>query len=94
MSPFEAIMLICFGAAWPLSIWKSISSKSTKGKSLLFMVVIFVGYLSGTVHKIFFSFDLIIILYIFNAVMVFTDLMLYFRNRKAELDSEKSQAEI
>ena len=32
MSIYEIIMLICFGAAWPFSIYKSLKSKSTKEK--------------------------------------------------------------
>ena len=31
---FEAIMLICFGIAWPFSIYKLIETKKAKGKSI------------------------------------------------------------
>ena len=40
---FETIMLICFGAAWPLAVYKSHKTKSTKGKSLAFLYIIFLG---------------------------------------------------
>ena len=40
MSIFEAGMLLCFGAAWPMNIIKSIKTKSTKGKSLPFLLTI------------------------------------------------------
>ncbi len=30
ISFFEAIMLVCFGLAWPLNIIKSLRTKSTK----------------------------------------------------------------
>ena len=79
MSIFEAVMLICFGIAWPFSIFKTWKSKSVEGKSLKFLIVIFIGYISGIIHKIFYSFDYIILLYIFNAVMVGTDLILYLK---------------
>jgi len=46
MSPFEAGMLICFGASWPLDIYKSLKSRSTAGKSVMFMFVLCVGYFS------------------------------------------------
>jgi len=46
MSVFEAIMLICFGAAWPLSIYKSYVSRTTAGKSVIFLYVIFAGLYS------------------------------------------------
>ena len=37
---FETLMIVSFGVSWPLSIIRSIRSKSTKGKSLLFMCFI------------------------------------------------------
>ncbi|NOZ69843.1 MAG: hypothetical protein GXP46_11520 [Deferribacteres bacterium] len=82
MSIFEIIMLICFGAAWPFSIYKSYKSRTNAGKSLLFLYVIFTGYVAGTLHKIIYSFDPVIILYITNGLMVFTDLLLYYRNKR------------
>ena len=81
MSPFEILMLVCFGAAWPFSIYKSWRSREVAGKSVLFLVVIFLGYVSGTIHKIFYNFDYVIVLYVLNGVMVFIDIMLYYRNR-------------
>ena len=41
----EAIMLILFGISWPFNLMKSIKTRSTKGKSLLFLVLIEVGYM-------------------------------------------------
>ena len=81
MSEFEAIMLICFGAAWPVSIYKSYKSKTNDGKSLLFLIVVAIGYISGVTHKLIYNFDLVIYLYIANAVMIFTDIALYYRNK-------------
>jgi hypothetical protein len=81
MSAFEIIMLVCFGSAWPLSIYKSLRSRAIAGKSLPFLVVILVGYAAGTLHKIFHSMDFVIVLYILNFLMVLTDIVLYFRNR-------------
>ena len=82
MSVFEVIMLVCFGAAWPFSIYKSYRSKSNRGKSVVFLFIVLVGYIAGILHKILFNYDLVIILYIINAVMVSVDILLYFRNRK------------
>jgi len=82
MSVFEMIMLICFGAAWPLSIYKSYTSKSTQGKSFFFLVVIMIGYISGIINKLFYNYDWVIFLYILNLLMVFTDTLLYIRNSK------------
>ena len=84
MSIFEIIMLSCFGAAWPASIWKSFKSKSTKGKSLHFLVIIETGYIAGMMHKIFYNFDPVFYLYLLNFVMVSVDMILYFANSKLE----------
>jgi hypothetical protein len=82
MSIFEIIMLICFGAAWPFSIYRSYTSRSVEGKSLLFLLVIFLGYIAGILHKIFFYYDNVIFLYTLNMLMVGTDILLYLRNRR------------
>ena len=84
MSVFEALMLICFGIGWPVSIIKSLKTKVVKGKSPLFMAIVFTGYASGIVHKAFFSTDWVIVLYVMNFVFVGTDLLLYYRYRGAE----------
>ena len=79
---FEALMLICFGFAWPFSIWKSYKSETNSGKSLYFILVVDFGYFCGIIHKIFWSFDMVIILYIINFIMVTTDILLYYRNSR------------
>ncbi len=79
MSVFEAIMLICFGLSWPVSIAKSLRTKVVTGKSPAFMAILCVGYASGIVHKILFAFDWITALYAINLVMVAIDLSLYYR---------------
>ncbi len=81
MSIFEIIMLACFGAAWPFSIYKSWKTRQVAGKSLPFLLVLFVGYIAGILHKLFFRYDLVIFLYILNAAMVAADIALYLRNR-------------
>lgn len=84
MSIFEIIMLICFGAAWPASIYRSYVSRTTAGKSLLFLLIVEVGYIAGIFHKVLNSPDLVIYLYVLNGIMVFVDMMLYWRNRRIE----------
>ena len=54
-SIFEFGMLACFGICWPVSVWTSVKTKRTEGKSLLFMAIVFVGYISGVVHKVYYS---------------------------------------
>lgn len=89
MSILEAIMLICFGAAWPFSIVKSIKSKSTNGKSLLFLVVLILGYIAGIANKLLNNNDIVLYLYILNLVMVSTDAILWIRNKKIENTDNK-----
>lgn len=84
MSPFEVLMLVCFGSAWPVSIYKSWTSRRTGGKSILFLYIIGSGYIAGTLHKIFFSFDPVIALYLLNFLMISVDIVLYYRNRRIE----------
>ncbi len=84
LSIFEVGMLLCFGFAWPTNIIKSLKSKSTGGKSPMFLVIILVGYIFGIIHKITYSRDIVLVLYILNLLMVSIDLSLYFRNKKLE----------
>jgi len=79
MSIFEAVMMICFGISWPVSIAKAVRTKVVAGKSPLFMAIVLVGYMSGVVHKMLYSLDWVIVLYLLNMVMVAIDLALYVR---------------
>lgn len=81
MSIFEIGMLVCFGFAWPAAIMKSIKTKSVEGKSVLFLYIVMTGYLFGIVHKIVNNLDFVVFLYALNFLMVFTDLMLYYKNK-------------
>ncbi len=83
MSPdiFEAIMLICFGCAWPFSIYKTWKTKSSSGKSIFFISIIFIGYVSGILFEALGELNDVIYLYILNFVMVFADLVLSLKYR-------------
>ena len=84
MKILEAIMLICFGMAWAFSIIKSFKSKSTNGKSIVFLIVLIIGYVAGIINKILYSNDIVLYLYILNLSMVSIDAILWFRNKKYE----------
>ena len=74
---YEAVMLICFGASWPLSLLKTLRVKNPTGKSLLFMYLILIGYISGILNKIPAfggKYDHVLWLYVLNLLMVGTDL--------------------
>ena len=75
-------MLLCFGAAWPFSIRKSLISHSTKGKSIVFLLIVWTGYLAGVVNKILNQLDIVIIFYIITMSMVTIDTLLFLRNKR------------
>ena len=87
MSIFEIIMLVCFGAAWPFSIYRSYTSGKTGGKSLFFLIIVLVGYVAGIANKLFYRFDNVVYLYGLNFAMVSIDTALWFRNKKREKNS-------
>lgn len=84
MSILEALMLLCFGAAWPFSIARSWNSRSTQGKSIVFLMVLILGYLAGIANKILYHYDVVLFLYVINVTMVSVDAVLWMRNRRCE----------
>jgi hypothetical protein len=88
-SIFEALMLICFGVSWPFSIVRSVKARSSKGKSLLYLVLLDLAYVAGILHKTIVSLDIVLGLYIINFIMVSIDIALYFRN--AKLDRQRDE---
>lgn len=86
----ETVMLVCFGAAWPLSIIKSWRSRTAKGKSISFLVVVLVGYVAG-IAKVLITDGIggfLLIPYAINFLMVFSDACLYFRNKRLDAERE------
>lgn len=88
---FEAIMVICFGLSWPLSVYKSWKSRTAKGKSLFFEVFICLGYVSGIVGKLLtHNITYVFVFYIINIVMVSVDICLYIRNMRLDQLASRS----
>lgn len=80
MSIFEIIMLLCFAAGWPFSIYKSYTSRVNSGKSLIFLIIVVVGYISGIIHKYLHNYDAVVYVYAFNCILVLVDIGIYWRN--------------
>lgn len=88
----EVIMIVSFGASWPMNVIKSYKSKTAKGKSIAFLLLIFFGYIAGIASKLLNETYMsqistkwyVLFFYILNLVMVGTDIMLYFRNKKID----------
>ncbi len=81
----EIIMLVCFAAAWPASIHKSWTSRTRKGKSLSFMLIILTGYTAG-IAKVLVSRTAVYMLipYTLNTMLVLCDVALYYRNYRID----------
>ena len=98
MSEFlEIVMIVSFGASWPINVLKSYKTRTAKGKSLLFLLLIFFGYIAGITSKFlndaymaeFSKKWYVLFFYFLNLFMVGLDLILYFRNRA--LDKKREQ---
>ena len=91
----EIVMVVSFGASWPLNVLKSWRARTTKGKSLGFLCLIFFGYIAGIVSKLtnvaymasFSSKWYVLFFYVLNFLMVGADLCIYYRNYR--LDKKK-----
>lgn len=89
----EIVMIVSFGASWPMNVMKSYKARTTKGKSLAFLCLIFFGYIAGIASKFMNSTYManfaqkwyVLFFYVLNLVMVGLDLILYFRNKKLDM---------
>ena len=89
-SIFETLMIVSFGISWPVNVSKAIRSRSTKGKSIMFDYFILAGYICGLISKFMtHTFNLAFYFYFPNIIMVITDIIVYYRNRKLEAAAEK-----
>ena len=82
---FEVIMLVCFGSSWPFAVAKTLRTKIVKGKSPVFLVLIFIGYIAGILNKFATNLDPVIWLYCLNGSMVLTEIILYLKYEKQVL---------
>ncbi len=82
---FEIGMLICFGLSWPFNIAKSLRARTAKGKSMLFQVIVIVGYLMGLAGK-FVSGNVtyVAVVYVLDILMVSFDLLITLRNHRLD----------
>ena len=90
----EAIMIFCWGLSWPISIHKSYTSRTAKGKSIVFEVFILIGYICGIIRKSLqvsqgIALDWIFILgfvfYFINMTAVIIDMCLWVRNHHLDI---------
>lgn len=90
---FEALFLIGFGMSWPLNIVKSVRSKTSKGKSLMFLIFALAAYACGILSKLTAAvLSPVIVLYILNTCMVTADTLLWFVNNRRDKILETASA--
>lgn len=88
----EILMIVSFGASWPMNVIKSYKARTAKGKSIAFLYLIFFGYIAGIASK-FVNSDYmsnlghkwyVLFFYFLNLIMVGADLLLYYRNKRLD----------
>ena len=90
----EIGMLVCFGFSWPLNAYKSYKARTAKGKSLPFLLMIFIGYIFGIVSKLLNENGFhwyVMFFYVLNILMVILDVGLYFHNRHLDKLAEHAK---
>lgn len=88
----EVLMIVSFGASWPLNVIKSYKTRTTKGKSLAFLCFVFFGYIAGIISKLvnpaymaaIGSKWYVLFFYVLNFIMVGADILLYIRNYRLD----------
>lgn len=94
----EIIMIVSFGASWPMNVMKSWKARTAKGKSIGFLSLILFGYVAGIISKLvneaymanFADKWYVLFFYVLNFVMVGADFILYFRNKRLDKVAEKN----
>ena len=85
----ETAMLLCFAASWPFNIHRSWVSRTAVGKSIMFEIIIEIGYCFGiAAHLVDGELNYVLAFYILDICLVATDMFLYFRNRALDRERE------
>lgn len=83
---FETFMLLSLGVSWPVSTLVSIKARTAKGKSVIYLSLVLVGYLFGITYKFMSQpVEYVAYLYVLNALLVAVDISVYFRNRRLDI---------
>lgn len=104
---FEIGMVLCFGASWPFNVIRAYKARTAKGTSLLFTLLIEIGYISAIIGKFVSMHDasvngepywnavkiIAFIFYWINLAMVTAGLVIYFRNKKLDAKAAAQKAE-
>ena len=82
-------MLCLFGCSWPFNIAKALRTRTAKGKSVVFEVLVIIGYLIGLFGKFYAyrqtgTLAYSVWFYIADILMVSVDLVLYCINARRD----------
>ena len=91
----EIIMIVLFGASWPMNLVRAYRGRTAKGTSPLFLGMVITGYIAGILSKFANPSYMaqiarkwyVLFFYFLNLLMVSLALIVYFRNR--ELDKKR-----
>lgn len=84
-SIFEILMLLCFAASWPFNIYRSYVSRTARGKSILFEIVVEIGYICGVANKVVNDdINYVLLFYFLDIALVLVDMALFVRNRRID----------
>lgn len=97
----EIVMILSFGASWPLNVRKSYRARTTRGKSIAFLCLIFFGYIAGIASKLYNEAYMaefsqkwyVLFFYVLNMVMVGVDIGLYIRNYRLDQQRDRQVGE-
>ena len=88
----EVMMMVCFGISWPINAMKAWKSRTARGKSIWFEVIVFVGYIFGISGKIMGgNVNYVVVVYVLNLVMVGIALALTLRNKMLDKIEDKKR---
>ncbi len=84
-SILESMMLLCFAASWPFNIYRSWKSRTAAGKSIMFEIIVVIGYFCGIgSHIVNNQINAVIAFYVLDIVLVAIDMILFCRNKKLD----------
>lgn len=89
---FEILMIVSFGASWPMNVIKSYKARTAKGKSVGFLCLILIGYIAGIISKLINETYMasisskwyVLFFYVLNFLVVSVDFCLYIRNYRLD----------
>lgn len=81
----ETAMLVCFGISWPMNVYRNYKSRTAKGMSLGFIMLIILGYVAGIAAKLItHNITYVLAVYVLNLLIVSVNVLVYVRNKRLD----------